>query len=145
MSDVKASPPQGVRHAANRCRMSITVALITVFPVAACERPEVPIPTEPGASMVGRGGVAITETVPRAHMPLERILEALQDTRQTDGTLLVGVKEPGAIRGVSTTGTELPFEARFAAEEAIRRDFPGLEVIRGIRRPVIGTGSLGAV
>ncbi len=77
-------------------------------------------------------------------MPLEEILAALQDPQQSDGTLLVGVKEPGAARGVSTTGEELPLAARFAAEEAIRRTFANLEVIRGIERPVAGVGPLGS-
>jgi len=61
-------------------------------------------------------------------MPIDSILAALGDRRRTSGELIVGVKEAGASRGVSTRGVPLPLAARDAAVEVIRENFPDLAI-----------------
>lgn len=61
-------------------------------------------------------------------MPIDSILAALVDRRRTSGELIVGVKEPGASRGVSTRGVQLPLAARDAAVDVIRQNFPDLAI-----------------
>lgn len=113
--------------------------------VTNCDRPDPSVPTAPYASVADAPALFITDSTPREHMPLEAVVAALQDAQQTAGTLLVGLKEPLAVRGVSTTGEELPLPARFAAYEAIRRAIPDLEIVRGIERVVMGVNPLGSV
>lgn len=79
-------------------------------------------------------GPVVKDQTPRERLQIDDILSALADSTQSDGTLLVGLKEPEAVRGVSTDGVVLPVQARFAAEDSLRRAFPGLTVERGVRR-----------
>lgn len=83
-----------------------------------------------------QGALTISDSTPRPQMPLESILAAMGDVSKTDGTLLVGIKEAGATRGVSVNGIELPLAARRAAERAIRQVFPSIEFVQGISSAV---------
>jgi hypothetical protein len=61
----------------------------------------------------------------------------------TDGTLLIGLKEVTASRGIDAAGVALPVQARFTAEAAIRGAFPEIEAVNGLVRVIPGQrGSL---
>jgi len=67
----------------------------------------------------------------------------LRDSSRTDGTLLVGLKEPLAARGVSVEGVSLPVLSRFQAEQALRQDIPALDVVRGVEGIFVSKGPAG--
>lgn len=71
-------------------------------------------------------------------MDLQAILKALATPGMTDGTILVGLKEEAAQRGVSPSGVELPLQARYAAAAAISTAFPELETVDGVARAIQG-------
>jgi hypothetical protein len=108
--------------------MRLHNAMLAIFllAVVACEKDADPVrPSDQG--------VVVVPGPARTPIPLERILEALADPRQTDGTLLIGLKEAQALRGVSLDGIELPVAARVAAAEAIAGSFPEIELVDGIK------------
>lgn len=74
----------------------------------------------------------------RPGLPLNVIAQALATPGVTDGTLLVGLKESTASRGVDGAGVALPVQARFVAEAAVRSAFPEIEVVDGITRVIPG-------
>lgn len=76
-------------------------------------------------------------------MSIPGLLEALADRSRTDGTLIIGLKESGATRGVAVDGTELPIAVRLAAERALRLEFPQLRVRRGVLRTIQAQNALG--
>ena len=65
---------------------------------------------------------------------IESTLSALQNPRLTDGTLLIGLKEAGALSGREGDGRRISIQKRLAAEAAIRQAFPSLEIIDGVVR-----------
>lgn len=120
-----------------------TVALVTSTALGACgDEPATGVPLvderlTPGA--------AIDDQTPRDHMALHKIWEAVRDPEETNGTVLVGLKEPTAVRGVALDGRELPLEAKFAAEGAIRRNVPASAIVRGVAREINGVDATGRV
>lgn len=107
--------------------MLISVALLFMH----CDRSQNEL-TDPHLNI--QAAPVVKDQTPRARLGINDILSALGDSTQSDGTLLVALKEPGARRGVGTDGVVLPVEARFAAENALQQEFPGLTVERGVRR-----------
>lgn len=109
--------------------------------LAACDSNDLVTPrTNPD---VRAASLSITDQTPRPHLSLDVLLEAVTDRQQSDGTVLVGLKEASAVRGVSTDGVELPVVARHAAESALRTSFPTLYVVRGVSREVVSRGPFG--
>jgi hypothetical protein len=148
----KAAPntdaPSGMRktgasaRALGRSQATSIVILALTLSVAACDEPS----TVPSASpstierVPASPSVFVTDATPRTHMTIEAILAALKDPKQTQGTLIVGVKEAGAIRGVSSRGMAAPVTSRRAAESAIRHAIPTLPILTGVSRVVRNHG-----
>jgi subtilisin family serine protease len=111
-----------------------TVACAVALTLAGCERvgPPATAPQQQQSAAIplSSGG--------RPGMSLQSILDALATPGATDGTILVGLKEETAQRGVSATGVELPLQARFAAAAALGGAFPELEMVNGVARAVQG-------
>jgi len=76
----------------------------------------------------------ITDRTPRMAMQAKEVVAALQDPLVSDGTVLIGVKEASAVRGVGLDGRQLPVIARESAQRAIVGAFPELEVVAGVTR-----------
>lgn len=123
-------------------RPALAAALFAVA-VAGCDQvPDAVLPSPDE----GTGRFSIVDRTPRPQVPVEVILAAIGNPDETDGTVLVGLKEPGAARGVSVSGLPSPRGARQAAEAALRRGFPDFEIVRGIdvevpARTPLGTAS----
>jgi hypothetical protein len=92
-----------------------------------------PITSSPSAALTQ---ASIVDTVREEQRPIAEILEVLADRQRSDGSLIVGLKEPGAQRGVSLRGRQLPVAARLAAEQRLRSDFPSEVVASGVTRLV---------
>lgn len=116
-----------------RNRTAIITCVVS-FALAACEHvtPPATAPQEQQSISLPVSGSG------RPNMDLQAILQALATPGMTDGTILVGLKEETAQRGVSPTGVELPLQARYAAASAIRAVFPELESVDGIARAIQG-------
>jgi subtilisin family serine protease len=107
--------------------------------MAGCDDPAaLPLEVVPPAQ-----SVIIQDRAERVHLSIPDLLAALGNRSRTDGTLIIGLKEPSAVRGVSVDGKELPTEARVAAENALRVAFPSLRVQRGVLRTVQVQTALG--
>lgn len=79
---------------------------------------------------------SVQETTPREQPSIDVVLAHLADRSRTDGNLIVGLKEPLALRGVARDGSVLPIAARLSAAQAIASEFNGLRVIHGVRNVV---------
>lgn len=105
---------------------------------------ETPLPTgEQAISVSLAGAPVVADLTPRAQRPLAVILAGLVDSTESDGTLIVGLKEPAAVRGVSVTGVQLPIAARYAAQAAIVRAFPQTRLVAGVEHPFTYTQARG--
>jgi len=115
---------------ARRAQPFACLAMIAVM--AGCQEALVrPLATPPSAALAR---VTITDTLPEDQRPISEILQVLADPHGSDGSLIVGLKEPGARRGVSLLGVQLPVAARLAAEKALRADFPRESFESGVTR-----------
>lgn len=77
---------------------------------------------------------SVQDDAQRVHMSPTALIAALRTPGLTNGTVLVGLKEGLAVRGVGRNGIQLPVYARLAAVAAVRRDFPELQVVRDVAR-----------
>jgi subtilisin len=100
----------------------------------ACEREQEPtVPEQPlSRAVAAQDQPVVRDPLPRPVRPLDEIIADLRDPRRSDGTLLVGVKERLAVRGVGRNGVRLPRQDARKAQEAILGDFPDLELVAGV-------------
>lgn len=88
---------------------------------------------------------SITDKVASIRMDPSDVVRDLTDRSKTSGTLLIGLKEPNAVRGVGVDGRRLPRSKYLAAESAVRRDFPEMAISIGTIREFDSYGPGGFV
>lgn len=122
------------RSRARVLAVGLLAADIAVVAVA-CDFEEHPTVPEHGSvsGAIGEGNVPVVgDPVPRPVRSRDEILADLSDPLRTDGTLLIGLKERRAVRGVGRDGVRLPRHVAQQAQEVVLRDFPNLELIAGV-------------
>lgn len=70
----------------------------------------------------------------RPQIPLDTVLTALRNPARSDASLIIGLKEADAVRGVSVSGIALPNSSRSAAQASILRDVPAATLVEGFAR-----------